>query len=421
LGAREAHAKDGRRIAVSMAVSVLRDVDGGLKGFVLIVRDITDRLINQAKLKTSEDRYRLLSEQADEGILVLDLEGIILYANKAAGDIFKIPPQKVIGTPFEQYIDKDSLPQAWRCFRQVKGGAPSLCSDLNIRDKDGEVIPSEFIASPVFIGEDVGQIQAIFRDMRQQKEMESLVQESEKMKALQNFVGGMTREIQQPLKGLMDRSQSLIDQYKDRHFEYIGYKEFRNIIGTLRTMNDQVRYCYDTINRIVSLNRRKAKLEDRYCSVNSIVRETVSMLKHSLEVSDITVKLSLSSSLPHVAIGQLDFSQVMNNIVTNSIQSLSGGGKIQITSRYQKATDCVRIDCRDDGVGIPKEALSHVFEPFFTMKPRGLEKSSGLGLSIVYSIVKTHHGEVKISSEYRKGTLVTILLPVYKRHKRNKS
>jgi signal transduction histidine kinase len=100
---------------------------------------------------------------------------------------------------------------------------------------------------------------------------------------------------------------------------------------------------------------------------------------------------------------------------------LPGGGKVQITSRYQKAIDCVRIDCRDDGVGIPKEALSRVFEPFFTMKPRGLEKSSGLGLSIVYSIIKTHQGQVKIKSEYRKGTLVTILLPTYKHKKRIRS
>lgn len=297
-----------------------------------------------------------------------------------------------------------------------------MCSDLNIKARNGKTIPAEFMASPIFIGKKVAQIHVIFRDMRQRKEMESLLRESEKMKALQNFVVGTTREIQQPLKGLMDRSQSLIDKYKDRHFEYIGYKEFNDIMKTLQTMNDQMRYCYDTTDRIVSLNRRRAKLEERHCSVNSMIREAVNMLKHSLEVSDITLKLRLSSRLPHVAIGPLEMSQVIDNVLTNAIQSLpSGGGKIQITTKYQKALNFVRIDYRDDGVGIPKEVLDHVFEPFFTTKPRGLEKSSGLGLSIVYSIVKTHQGEITIKSDFRKGTFVTILLPVHRVKKRSRS
>ncbi|MCK5259858.1 MAG: PAS domain S-box protein [Candidatus Omnitrophica bacterium] len=393
------------------------------KGYVLTVgRDITEQLAVHAKLKTSEDRYRLLSEQAAEGILMVNLKGIILYANRAVANIFKVSPGKAIGTHLESYMDKASVPKARECFKKVMSGVPSMCSDLNIKDKNGKIIPSEFMSSPVFIGKKVAQAHVIFRDMRQRKEMESLLRESEKMKALQNFVAGTTREIQQPLKGLMDRSQSLIDKYKDRHFEYIGYKEFNDIMKTLQTMNDQMRYCYDTTDRIVSLNRRRAKLEERHCSVNSVIRESVGMLKHSLEVSDITLKLRLSSRLPHVAIGPLDMGQVIDNVLTNAIQALpSGGGKIQITTKYQKALNFVRIDYRDDGVGIPKEVLDHVFEPFFTTKPRGLEKSSGLGLSIVYSIVKTHQGEITIKSDFRKGTFVTVLLPAHRVRKRSRS
>ena len=392
--------------------------------YVLTVgRDITEQLAFQAKLKASEDRYRILSEQAAEGILMVNLKGIILYANKAAANMFKVSPSKIAGTHFENYIDAVSISKVLECFKKVRSGVPSMCGDLSIKGKNGKIIPSEFMASPVFIGKRVVQAHVIFRDMRQRKEIETLMRESEKMKALQNFVTGTTREIQQPLKGLMDRSQSLIDKYKNRQFEYIGYKEFSDIMKTLRTMNDQMKYCFDTTDRIVSLNRRKTKLADRQCAVNSVIREAVGMLKHSLEVSDIVLKLKLSSRLPHVAIGPLDLGQVVNNVLTNAVQSLpGGGGKIQITTKYQKAMNCVRIDCRDDGVGIPKEVLDHVFEPFFTTKLRGLEKSSGLGLSIVYSIIKTHQGEITVKSDFRKGTFVTILLPVYRAaKKRSKS
>ncbi|MBN1870742.1 MAG: PAS domain S-box protein [Candidatus Omnitrophica bacterium] len=392
------------------------------EGYVLTVgRDVTDQLVNQVELKTSEDRYRLLSEQATEGILMLNLNGIIFYANKAAAGVFKISPQKAIGMSFKRFMDKNSISRVSGCFRKVKNGKPSLCSGLNIKDQNGKITPMEFVASPVFIGKRVAQIQVIFRDMRQEREIASLIRESENMKTLQGFVAGTTREIQQPLKGLTVRLQSLIDKYDNRYFEYIGYKEFADIMRTLRTMNDQTKYCYETVNKIVSLSRRKANLERRRCSANSVVQEAVAILKQSLEVSNITLKTSLSSQLPPVAIGPMDLGQVLNNILTNAIQSFSsGGGTIQVTTKYQKAMNVVRIDCRDDGVGIPEEMLGHVFEPFFTTKSRGLHKSSGLGLSIVYSIVKTHHGEVSIKSDYRKGTVVTVILPVTKA-KRNRN
>ncbi len=392
------------------------------EGYVLTVgRDITQQLAFQDKLKASEDRYRILSEQAAEGILVINTQGTIVYANRMASDTFKVAPSKVIGRPFGDYIDKASLPKAMKCFQKVKGGQSSICNEVDIVNKNGKVIPSEFMGTPIFAGKKVVQAHVIFRNMSQRKEMERLVRESEKMKALQHFVAGMTREIQQPLKGLLDRSQSLIDKYEDRYFEYIGHKEFSDIMKTLRIMNDQMRYCFDTTDRMVSLSRKKAKLADRRCAVNAVIKESVNLLKHSLEVSDISLKVKLSSRLPPVAIGSLELSQAMNNILTNAIQSLpSGGGKIQIKTTYQKSIDSVRIDCHDDGIGIPKEVLDRVFEPFFTTKPRGLEKSSGLGLSIVYSIIKTHLGEVKIKSDFRKGTHVTILLPVYRQKKASK-
>jgi two-component system sensor histidine kinase AtoS len=393
------------------------------EGYILTVgRDITEQLAFQERLKQSEDRYRLLSEQAAEGILMVDMKGTILYANKAAANIFKMPSSQIVGTPFARHMDKSSLMKAWSCFSTVKSGTPSICNDLNIKDKHGRVIPTEFMASPVFSGRKITQAHVIFRDMRQRKEMETLIRESEKMKALQHFVVGMTREIQLPLKGLLDRSQSLINKYKDRHFEYIGYKEFKDIMRALHTINDQVNYCFDTTDRIISLGRKKAKLADRYCSVNSVIGEAVGLMKHSLDVSDIKLRLKLSSRLPHVAIGAVDLGQAINNVLANAIQSFpSGGGKIQIKTTYQKAKNFVRIDSQDDGVGIPKDVLSRVFEPFFTTNPRGPEKNSGLGLSIVYSIIKTHQGEVMIKSDFRKGTFVTILLPIHKTKKKLRS
>lgn len=388
---------------------------------VAVGRDITEQSIFEGKLKESEDRYRLLSEQAADGILVMDPNGVTLYANKAAGRIFKTSSEKLIGGHFESHIDKTSIPLVWEYFKKVKSGTPVIHTKIEVRDKKGRLLPVEFTASPIYRNKKVVQIHVIFRDISDQQKMEALIRESEKMKAFQDFIAGTIQEIQQPLKGLLDRSQSLIDRYKDRNFEYIGYKEFKDIMRTLQTMNDQVKYCFDITDRLNSLNRRKIKLEKNHCNANHVIGESVNMLKHPLEVSDIRLKLTLNPHIPQVAISSLDLSQALNNIVTNAIQSLpGGGGKIQIKTIYQKTNNTVRIDCQDDGVGIPGEVLTRVFDPFFTTKSRGLEKNSGLGLYIVHSIIKANKGEIFIKSNYRGGTLVTIILPVFKAKNKRK-
>jgi len=122
--------------------------------------------------------------------------------------------------------------------------------------------------------------------------------------------------------------------------------------------------------------------------------------------------------LPLVAIGPLEFNQVMTVILTNAIQALPGGGDIYLNTSYRKNEKRVRVECRDDGMGIPPEALPRIFEAFFTTKNRGLEKSSGLGLAIAYSIMKAFQGDVVVKSKLRRGTLVQVFLPVYNNHKR---
>ena len=389
---------------------------------VAVGRDITEQSVFEGRLKESENRYRLLGEQSANGILMIDLNGTTLYANKAAGQMFKTVPKKLIGSHFENHVNVASAPLAWKYFKKVKSGAPVVNAQLEIKNKKGGLTPVEFTASPIFRNKKVIQIHIIFRDISEKLEMEALIRESEKMEAFQNFIAGTTHEIQQPLKGLLDHSQSLIDRYKDRNFEYIGYNEFKDIMRTLKTMNDQVKYCFDTTDRLNSLNRRKAKLEKNYCNVNHVIGEAVNMLKHPLEVSDIHLKLTLKSDMPQVAISRLDLSQALNNIITNAIQSLpGGGGKIQIKTVYEKTGNRIRIDCKDDGVGIPGEILTRVFDPFFTTKPRGLEKNSGLGLYIVHSIIKANKGEISVKSNYRSGTLVTILLPAFNPKKKKKA
>lgn len=382
-----------------------------------VARDITEKMALQKELQESEYRYRLLSEQAVDGTLMVDRRGVILYANNAAGRLLRCAPSDLVGATFLKYIHKDFQKRSFECFKGVTRGQLAICDDINAVAADGTVIPAEFTASPVYRDDEIGQVHMIIRNVTRRKEMEHLQVETEKMKALQSFIAGTTKEIQQPLKGILEHSHHLVEKYKNMYFEYIGYKEFKDIMTTLEAMRDQVKSCFNTTNRLLDINRRKTHLTENHCCVNAVIKESIAALRHSLEASGITCDLRLSTDLPPAAIGALEFNQVITNILTNAIQAMPRGGEIRVRTVHQDKDGRVRIDCRDDGLGIPSEALPHIFEPFFTTKHRGLERSSGLGLAIVYALLKDCHGDIVIKSKLRQGTLVQMYLPVYKKCK----
>lgn len=244
--------------------------------------------------------------------------------------------------------------------------------------------------------------------------MEALMREKEKIQVLQHFISGTNQELRYPLKGVLDLTEKLIDKYSHRHFEYIGFKEFNDILETLKSMRDQIQYCFDTTNRLFILDKRKNGLAKSHAHVNKVLKEVTQHFKHELFKMDLSIKWKLAPNPPDAAIDPIELTQVIDIVLTNAIQSFSGGGKITLSTKYYRVDNCIRIDCRDQGIGMTKETLRHVFDPFFTTKQRGLNKSSGLGLSIVYSIIKARHGDIKIKSNLREGTTVQISLPVHK-------
>jgi len=380
--------------------------------YVLFVsRDITARLELQKQLAESEDRYRLLTEQAVDGIFTVDLEGRVLYVNNAAKQIVNVPssPKK---NHFINYIDKKSIAKVWKCFHKVKKGSSVIRCELNIVDKHRRIVPVEFTASPILKDGKLIQIMLIIRDISKRKQLEHLLTESEKTKVLQHFIEGTTYEIYHPLKGLLDHSKNLINKYENRPFEYIGFKEYKDIMRTLGNMRDQIQYCFDTTNRLLDINRRKIGLKIKLSHINTHIRDAIKMLQYQKEVLDIQFQLKLAVHLPPVAIDPIEASQMITNVLTNALQSIPSGGIVSLKTTRLKKSNMVQIECQDNGIGIPKENLPRVFEPFFTTKHRGLEKSSGLGLAIVHSIVKTYGGDISIASDLRHGTTVKIILPI---------
>ncbi len=222
---------------------------------------------------------------------------------------------------------------------------------------------------------------------------------------------GLAQELDAPLQSLVKSSRKLISDYKSRDFEYISYKDFKNILTTLEQINRQLHRCSQTTQRMMLLRNSPVKAKTASSSVNSLITEIIGVLEIQLKSARVSLGLHLGKHMPPAAIGRVDCQQVIHNVLLNAIQAMPAGGKITIHTSADPQKKTVSVNIQDEGVGITPEHLSKVFEPFFTTKERGIDKNSGLGLSIVYSLVHAAGGDIHIQSSLRKGTMVHIEFP----------
>ena len=138
------------------------------------------------------------------------------------------------------------------------------------------------------------------------------------------------------------------------------------------------------------------------------LKEITNLLQRRAKVRNIEIALTAEENLPQVLIDPVELEQVLVNLINNSIDALPKGGYIRVKARQEE--DQVHLEVQDNGVGIAREELERIFEPFYTTKPTG--EGTGLGLSVCYGIVHSWGGQIKADSEPGKGTTMRILLPL---------
>lgn len=142
------------------------------------------------------------------------------------------------------------------------------------------------------------------------------------------------------------------------------------------------------------------------------MREIAEFMGPEAEGADVMVKLSVEENLPRVLIDKRYMKQAILNLVKNALAAMPGGGRLVLS--VSRVEEEVRISVGDSGTGIPEEELPKIFEPYFTTKENG----TGLGLTIVFKIVKEHRGEISVRSRPGQGSTFTIALPVPQKERR---
>ncbi len=229
---------------------------------------------------------------------------------------------------------------------------------------------------------------------RAKHEKEIDMMHSEKLASLERLTSGITSEIGNPLTSVFSFIDVLMDM-EDNEFK----KE------TLETIFFHMNRISDILKQLSSFSKTPP-MELKPCKVNSLIEESLALIRYDQRVQDITVVRDLRPDMPAITMDGNQLSQVIVNIVLNAADAMPNGGTLTIRSRVED--NSIVIDFEDTGVGIEKENLSRIFDPFYTTKEHG----TGLGLAVSYSIIKKLNGNLTVESDLNKGSRFMITLPL---------
>ena len=356
----------------------------------------------EAGVRAGERHYRRLVQTAPSTVYAVDNENRITELNRAGEELLGRPAEQVLGRPFEELFAPEDLPPAEAAYRTVaEGEVETLEVELRIQRPSGEKRDIHLAATPIREGETITGIHGIARDITEERAQDEQLRRAERLASLGTLVGGVAHELNNPLTSIRGLVQLLMDDTRSE-----------DEMEMLRTVAREAERSSQIVNNLRRLTRHSYKIADsaHRVDLNDVVRHVLTVRKYALGTHNIDVSLDLAEGLPPVTGDRGPFEQVLLNLVVNAEQALETVDRERrIIVRTKAALRGVTLSIYDNGPGIPAAHLDRLFDPFWTTKDP--DEGTGLGLSLVHSIVAEHGGEIDVQSEVGRGALFLVHLP----------
>ncbi|HIJ60949.1 MAG TPA: HAMP domain-containing protein [Nitrospirae bacterium] len=225
---------------------------------------------------------------------------------------------------------------------------------------------------------------------------------AEKLASLGRMVASVVHEMNSPLTGIITFSHMMLNRMpEDRNED----------IEDLKIIISQAERCSKIVSGLLGFSR-KTVFEMKKININSLIENTLMIIKNQMKFQDIEFILMLDKNLPEITVDPNQIQQVFMNLLINASDAMNNKGKITINTSKTNLDnhDYIEILFKDTGPGIPDEIKGRIFEPFFTTKPAG--KGTGLGLSVSFGIIKKHKGKIELLNELGYGAIFRITIPI---------
>jgi len=382
-------------------------------------RDVTDRQLAEEGLRHSERSYRTLVERAAYGIYRSTPDGRLLAVNPALVRMLGYDSEaELLAVDLARDVYQD--PDERRRLIEMHGTAPYVEGiEVDWKRKDGH--PLRVRLSGTAVRDGTGAVEAfemIVEDVTERHTLEAELRQAQKMEAVGQLTGGIAHDFNNLLTVILANADLIAKSLPPEAAELRA--DVEDLQGAARRGAAMVR-------KLLAFSRRE-ELRLRPVDLPKLVADLTGMLRR-LVPEHITLETQAPEPVPPVLADPGAVEQVLLNLVTNARDAMPSGGGLTIAVAEAVIDEAylsshgwgepgayVRLSVTDTGIGMDQATLAHVFEPFFTTKPPGI--GTGLGMAMVYGLVKQQRGFVDVQSRPGEGTTVEVCLPVATRSAR---
>ncbi|MGC1393668.1 MAG: PAS domain S-box protein [Coleofasciculaceae cyanobacterium] len=398
--------------------------NGSYYGRIWYNRDITERKRSEAVLRETEEKYRTLIELAGDAIIVVDAQTeIILDANRMAEKMLGYARSEIVGLHQTEVQPQEKLEQYSEIFKQYVESCGVFKTELELRHKDGSLVPMEVSATVVDV-QDKRIVQGIFRDISDRKQTEKALKQAKDAAVIANrakteFLANMSHELRTPLNGVLGYAQILKKETS------LGAKQ-QEQVGIIQQCGEHL---LTLLNDILDLSKIEARKMELYLSdfqLPYFLQSIIEMVRIRAEQKSIAFRYQLLSPLPNTVKGdEKRLRQVLINLLGNAVKFTDIGGVTfqvgylnseQIGEHQEQITvgstlspipsPKMRFIVEDTGIGMAQEQLADIFLPFHQIGDyQRRSEGTGLGLAISQKLAQLMGSEIKVGSTLGQGSV----------------
>ena len=389
-------------------------------------RDITERMRTEKQLKKSRDTLRAVFDGISEPLMLIQSDGAIRMMNIAATEYYDTSLDIALsGRPcFEIYKGRTEPCIKCRIFQTIQSGNYTSF-ERNGFKRPGQI--EQVSIYPLKKSEDEeGSAIIRIRDVTVEKQMEQELIQADKMISLGILVSGVAHEINNPnnfimlnaplLKEVWDSVNPILERHYDEYGDFstagLPYSEMKdevpNLLNGIETGSKRIQRI---VKDLKEYSRRDLGRTDESVNINDVVRQAVTLLQSQIKKSTQNFSVEYGQNLPSIKGNKQKLEQVIINLIQNACQALPDTEKgIYVTTVFVESSGEIVFSVKDEGIGIPDDAMPHIMDPFFTTKRD--TGGTGLGLSVSSNIVNEQGGKIEVQSIQGHGSTFVIRFPV---------
>ncbi len=401
---------NGEQIWLRISGSPIRDKQGKVVGSVGIMSDITQSRSFEDELRRHNAFLDGFIEGAAEAIVVLDKNENILRINKEFTRVFEYTPEEALGRKIDDLIVPADLKNEGEEATSAVAGGKRVQFETQRHSKSGRLIDVSVLGNPIKLeGDQIG-IVGIYRDITEKVQLERQLRQSQRLESIGQLAGGVAHDFNNILTVILGYGDELLHVFEP------GSPHWHEVAEIIKAGQR----AQNLTSQLLAFSR-KQMVSPQVLNLNAVIGDMHQMIERLIG-EDIELSMNLAGDLGCVKMDGGQIEQVLLNLAVNARDAMPDGGSLRIeTSNFSldreyaahhisaKPGEYIMMGVADSGSGMDEETKSHIFEPFFSTKDKS--SSSGLGLPMVYGIVKQAGGTIWVYSEPGKGSHFKILIP----------